>query len=297
MVLFVVACAAAPPSGESRQPNAAVAIAPSPSSEVGEAPKVLLPPERVVCPASPTPSPWAFLAYRDCPIHPPMTSWGGACREPFCMRPCAMTRSNDGHSVITRFEYDRRGRVIVERTDDYEVLHEWDRDGRLLRSAIGHDVAYEYRNGRFAKESSAGRSVDVEYDARGRVVRQLTDEGSSRVEVRFEYDAAGRIAEERVHVRRELVLETSYPVERRQIDIRSIHHYVYDAGGRLIGVESSRVDGDGKSRQSRETRKYDRVGRIVEIRGETSTRFRYDTLGRLIEEVGDDAVTRYDYEC
>ena len=199
-------------------------------------------------------------------------------------RPVSYT---DQDGLSKSFERDEFGKVLKERfPDGSEVAYSYDALGR--RTSVidenGHEIRFGW--GRFGLKSrttaagqltdyvrddlglvkevvskwngSEDRRISSEYDEFGRLVR--ADYGNGEVET-FAYDKWNRIAK---HTRGNISETYKYDhfgrlVEKRENGITT--SYSYDAWGNRIWRETKDRKGDVISR---ETRAYDRLGRLAE---------------------------------
>ena len=207
-------------------------------------------------------------------------------------------------TATIRHAYDPVGRRIST-TDAREsvTLRAYNERGRLLKSvsALGHETHYRYDEaGRRTEAIDAnGNAKQSTYDTRGRLIaetdamgyvtRYLYDQDGRRTAIiddrgshyRFKYDELGRqIAKQYPDGSTEIWTydangnEITYVNRAGNVRTRS-----YDARNRLIA--SAWDDGSPE-----ETRSYDAMGRLLEVKqaGESRHRYSYDAAGRLLSE-------------
>ena len=174
----------------------------------------------------------------------------------------------------------------------------WDRFGLSRRTTAAGQVTDYVRDddGLVAEIVSsqgerAERTIRREYDDLGRVTR--VDYGSGEVET-FSYDRWGRLA---ACARGGLVETYAYDHFGRLVEKDedgAVTSYAYDTwGNRTLRVTRGR---DGAV-TSRETRSYDRLGRLVETAADFGSRvtYAYDARGRLARQTVDGTPIDYAY--
>ncbi len=232
-------------------------------------------------------------------------------------RPVSYT---DQDGLSKSFERDEFGKVLKERfPDGSEVGYSYDALGR--RTSVidenGHEIRFGW--GRFGLESrttaagqltdyvrddlglvkevvskwngSEDRRISSERDEFGRLVR--ADYGNGEVET-FAYDKWNRLAK---HTRGNISETYKYDhfgrlVEKRENGITT--SYSYDAWGNRIWRETKDRKGEVISR---ETRAYDRLGRLVETSAGFGSvvKYSYDRRGRLARQTVDGTPIDYEY--
>lgn len=181
-----------------------------------------------------------------------------------------------GDDRITRYEYDRLGRVRIERKLGIEYSTVDAANGQLTTTTSDLETTFEYDgNGNLKAEirpNGHGR-IDYDYDALGRKTRQrdpqfLAYEGYVREETLWQYDAYGNVA-----------VQTK--LAQNAADNRE-HRYQYDTSGNL------RVERDAAGAEI--NRDYSIAGeairvsrQVTDVYGRTDiyrTHHCYDVLGR-----------------
>jgi RHS repeat-associated protein len=224
-----------------------------------------------------------------------------------------LTSFTDELGRTTLYELDpNTGRVLTETHvvgdvggDDDEVIgFTYTADGQIasITDALGVSTTYTYNNlGRLTQITYAagtadeatrlfeydlagnetavidelGRRVEVEYDARNRVVLRRDPDLN---ETLFEYDARGKL----VKVIDALQGETTYEYDeddhlvRLTDPIDGVTQYVYDDAGRVVQT----IDPLGRVTQ----RSFDARGRVVSVTdpGGATTRYTYDDDGNVL---------------
>ena len=190
------------------------------------------------------------------------------------------------------------GKPLVVDENGHEIRFGWDRFGLSRRTTAAGQVTDYVRDddGLVAEIVSsqggrAERTIRREYDDLGRVTR--VDYGSGEVET-FSYDRWGRLT---ARARGGLVETYAYDHFGRLVEKDedgAVTSYAYDAwGNRTLRVTRGR---DGAV-TSRETRSYDRLGRLVETAADFGSRvtYAYDRRGRLARQTIDGIPVDYDW--
>ena len=180
----------------------------------------------------------------------------------------------------------------------------YDSIGRVIR-AVCNGHSYEYRYDSYGnlerKCSNGGLLVSYTYDKAGQITEIKDRNGTCTL---YGYDALGR--KERIHNDQGLDIRYSYDSQNRLQGIRYGNgvetRYTYDGDGNIGSLETRttdcvllsfryQYDGNG-NRTAREGIRYG-----PEADGATSTLYRYDIRGQLLEERdGNDAVS-YAYDA
>lgn len=213
------------------------------------------------------------------------------------------------------FEYDARGRLLVERAGgivistftylpdgkiasyrqagESETRLAYTADGRVKSqtNALGHTTELEYdARGNLIRETDPLRGVTLRtYDARNQLTSVTTPAGGV---TRYQYDAGGRLSQHTDEVggvtryehndRGQLVAETNAAGGRTQ--------YEYDAAGQIAQV----VFPDGTN----EAYKYDTFGQLIEqtdVRGFTQ-QHEYDGRGRRVRTRAGGSEITFDHD-
>jgi RHS repeat-associated protein len=233
----------------------------------------------------------------------------------------------DARGNVTRFVRDAAGRVIkTEYADGTSAAVEYNAFGQITKStdatgkassfvydeygrptssfdAAGNERKTEYAQigggdaplGRPSKQiSPEGRTVVLNYDARGRVVSQTSAAGTTLASTtKFAYDAVGR----KTSVTNGRNKTTQFFYNDRGLRIKAMNalnnavSYNYDAAGRKLSQT------DAKGNTTRWT--YDGMGRVLTITDAKAqmTRFTYNTAGQratLTDAKG--SVYRFEYD-
>ena len=151
---------------------------------------------------------------------------------------------------VTRFEYDRQGKVVKQINPDLsEITHQYDAFGNCI-----------------AKTDGLGRTTRFVYDGRNRLVQTLHPDGALE---RLRYDGAGNVV--------------------ATIDaLGAVTTFKYDAAGRLLETKLPDPDGEGLNNpllSPTTTNKYDKLGNLVEtVDPELNvTQYKYDELGQVVQ--------------
>jgi RHS repeat-associated protein len=176
------------------------------------------------------------------------------------------TLEQDGRKVVTLFERDRLGRIVAEEQDGQRVLYETDALGRRTSRTMpdGSVTRYQYDAlGELIGLSHGGHEVTFERDVLGREAARRDAAGKVRI-VR-EYDSMDRIIEQRAEVRVPGGGAPTIAVQRL---------WQYDDLGRMKQVEDRRW---GSTRY-----RYDSIGQLLEAeRGGRRELFSYDATGAI----------------
>ena len=220
-----------------------------------------------------------------------------------------LRRITDALGQVSRFEHDALGRLQgLTDAAGRRTAYGYDRKGRLLTVATpgGGSISCEYdaEDQLTAYVDESGGRTRIEYCGIGRVSRRVQPDGNS---VAFTYDTEEQIASV-VNQRGETYRLVRDPLGRiiEEIDYwGQSRRYEHDASdrlrrsidplGRVIAFETDALgritqktwaDVGDSSKRTRETFKYDKAGRLVELRNATShVQRRFDIEGRLLQEV------------
>ena len=241
-----------------------------------------------------------------------------------CGRPVSYA---DQDGLESSFERDAFGRVLKERFPDgsevgysYDafgrrtsVLDEnghaigfgWNRFGLSRRTTAANQLTDYVRNDDglvtevvSSQDGSADRRIRSDYDEYGRLV--AVDYGKGETET-FAYDKWNRLA---VHTRGKAKETYAYDhfgrlvTQKEALDESTASFtctsYAYDAWGSRTSRETTDRKGDVVSK---ETRRYDRFGRLAETRAGFGSKvtYSYDSKGRLARQVVDGSPIDYEY--
>jgi len=178
------------------------------------------------------------------------------------------------------FDYDQLRRLVRGRNEATTIEFEWDGDGNLTREVQGELVltsSYDPGGKRRSLKTSQGRSIDYDYDIRGRLVR-ITDSATGSHS--FEFDSADRLVAHsypngaRLELRyddRNRIVEQSLSTGSKVLLRRA---YEFDAADQLLQVAS---EADGEERLA-----YDHRGALLTThRNGSAERYGYDPTGNL----------------
>ncbi|MFE0389043.1 putative T7SS-secreted protein [Streptomyces bungoensis] len=156
-----------------------------------------------------------------------------------------------------RYQYDRRGLVKTELVDGRPMLYSYDDLGRRVRrtTPTGHVTSYAYdRDGLPARLTTGGRPVDFTHDAAG---RELARAFGDALTVTSAWDEAGRLAAQHITA-------GAHAVNSRA--------YAYRADGHLLSI-ADRLSGT-------RTFDLDPLGRVTAVHAPGWTeRYAYDDAG------------------
>ena len=155
--------------------------------------------------------------------------------------------SRDPLGRITRFEYDRQGKLLKQiNPDQTQIKHFYD--------ALGNCIAII---------DALDRTTRLRYDSRNRLIQTTHPDGAVE---RLRYDGAGN-----------LIASTDA--------LGNVTTFRYDAAGRLIETKLPDPNSPTGTANPTTTNKYDKLGNIVEtIDAEANvTQFKYDKLGRVVQ--------------
>jgi RHS repeat-associated protein len=177
-----------------------------------------------------------------------------------------------GADVVTRFEYDARGRVLRQvQPEGATVSFTYDAAGRglTITDDIGQAITQTFLPTGLLEtvRDANGNGLNYEYDALGRTTRLVDGLGNGTT---YEYDAVGNIA-------------------RTTDRLGNQRSYAYDAAGRLTHVVTPLTAPDPTTQFT-----YDATNlqlSQVDANGNT-TRYTYDAVGRLTRETNADGFDR-----
>lgn len=223
----------------------------------------------------------------------------------------------DGEQAVTRYVYDRSGRLISTVTPTGGATsYVYDGMGRVIsvQNALGQTTLTQYDdvgNRMTLTQANGLRTVSV-YDKAGQKISQYeqSPEGQNLGETRYVYDVLGRL---RITTdpagRQAFIVYDEAGRKTGDVDVNGIlTEYQYNSQGRLWRTNtysakvdiSNLVDAQGKPKivqmgrliptgeKSSVWNFYDAAGRLAKTRDAANavTEYRYDNLGRLVEEIG-----------
>jgi len=213
-----------------------------------------------------------------------------------------LTRT-DARGGVTTFVYDSRSNLVrtVNPVGDTTVYtHDARGNTTSVTDALGNTTTYTYdaADNRIAETDPRGHSIQRAFDARNRLVAETTTRlvgGAPQVVTRqIEYDARGRVVR---------ATDAEGAVSRRAYDVAGllasltdpigrITSFTYDEQGRLVTTAFP----DGTT----EALGYDAEGQIVSLRdrGGRSTTFAWDAAGRQISTAyADGRLVQFAYDA
>ncbi len=216
------------------------------------------------------------------------------------------------------YEYDEVGRVIAEADGQgRRIQYTYNSLGELdsVTYPDGSVVAYAYDAvGNLIQVRTAEGDYTYEYDEENRPVRLMRPDGSVTT---YEYDGEGQLAKlENAGADGDSVSSFAYkwdgegnPIAEEAVltnpdgvVIQSARIYAYDDDDRLIAFEEKTDDGSGET-HIREEYQWDAAGnrtaieRTDVVSGSTAlTKLIYDDDDRLVESVGPEGRTTYEYD-
>jgi len=255
------------------------------------------------CLISPGSDPTHAVLWPGCGVDAPLMNQAGRCIEgPRCMKPCRTEVLEPGKAprVISRYQYDKVGRLIEERS--------FDEAGRLEPKQT---LRCEYGGGRLMGCSYGGKPWKLTYDAAGRLTRLDLSASEGRTWVAtYSYGPGGEIRERSLETEQEdpIVIAYGYDKAKRLVTEKEgsattpseTTSYEYDPTGQLVRAARPHF---------RFELAYDDYGHPSSMiekspSGIEHVRYRYDDAHRLVlEERSAEALgparrsIRHVYEC
>ena len=214
---------------------------------------------------------------------------------------------DDGSELITEYQRDAAGRLLVKTLADGEKIHySYDALGRLVNVDDGHwPLAYEYDlQDRLITEHQGWGTLRYEYDQLGQLSHCRLPDGSK---LDYRHQSGGRLSSidlngsrltthqfsaGREQQRQQGLLLSQYQYdEQGRLQAHSVsqqdrnlfqRRYAYDANGNLAGIDDSR--------KGNRSYHYDPLDRLINVRGTTPESFAHDPAGNLLGQ-GDQPTT------
>ncbi|MFJ3377466.1 RHS repeat-associated core domain-containing protein [Pseudomonas sp. NPDC086112] len=206
---------------------------------------------------------------------------------------------DDGSELITGYQRDAAGRLLVKTLADGEEIHySYDALGRLVNVDDSHwPLAYEYDlQDRLITEHQGWGTLRYEYDSVGQLKHCRLPDGS-KLDYRHQpggqlssIDLNGsRLTSHQFNAGREqqrqqgLLLSQYQYDEQGRLQAHSVsqreknlfqRRYTYDANGNLAGIDDSR--------KGHRSYHYDPLDRLINVRGATPESFAHDPAGNLL---------------
>lgn len=206
---------------------------------------------------------------------------------------------DDGSELITEYQRDAAGRLLVKTLADGEEIHySYDALGRLVNVDDGHwPLAYEYDlQDRLITEHQGWGTTRYEYDQLGQLSHCRLPDGSK---LDYRHQSGGRLSSidlngsrltthqfsaGREQQRQQGLLLSQYQYdEQGRLQAHTVgqqdrnlfqRRYAYDANGNLAGIDDSR--------KGNRSYHYDPLDRLIKVRGTTAESFAHDPAGNLL---------------
>lgn len=210
---------------------------------------------------------------------------------------------------VTKFQ-NRHGQTVrvIDGKGQTSLQFEYDGNGNAVRvlDALGAPTVSRYNaaNRLYETENALGHRVSYEYDANGRIIRQVTDPTGLALVTTYKWDAFGREIETKdaAGVVRRLQYDKDGRLTRVLIDPTGLGlytDYAYDLAGRCVRTTQGSLAA-GALRESQTT--YDALDRVIREVLDPSglnlaTSHTYDANGNRISTTnpaGDTSFTLYD---
>ena len=206
---------------------------------------------------------------------------------------------DDGSELITEYQRDAAGRLLVKTLADGEEIHYgYDALGRLVNVDDGHwPLAYEYDvQDRLTTEHQGWGTTRYEYDSVGQLSHCRLPDGStldyrhlpggrlSSIDLNGSRLTSHQFSAGREQQRQQGLLLSQYQYdEQGRLQAHTVgqrdknlfqRRYNYDANGNLAGIDDSR--------KGNRSYHYDPLDRLVSVRGTTPESFAHDPAGNLL---------------
>jgi RHS repeat-associated protein len=206
---------------------------------------------------------------------------------------------DDGSELITEYQRDAAGRLLVKTLADGEEIHySYDALGRLVNVDDSNwPLAYEYDlQDRLITEHQGWGTTRYEYDNLGQLSHCRLPDGSN---LDYRHQAGGRLSSidlngsrltthqfsaGREQQRQQGLLLSQYQYdEQGRLQAHTVsqqdrnlfrRRYAYDANGNLAGIDDSR--------KGNRSYHYDPLDRLINVRGTTPESFAHDPAGNLL---------------
>ncbi|SDO69144.1 RHS repeat-associated core domain-containing protein [Pseudomonas arsenicoxydans] len=206
---------------------------------------------------------------------------------------------DDGSELITAYQRDAAGRLLVKTLADGEEIHySYDAFGRLVNVDDGNwPLAYEYDlQDRLITEHQGWGTLRYEYDTVGQLKHCRLPDGSK---LDYHHQRGGQLssidlngsrltthqfsAGQELQRQQGLLLSQYQYDEQGRLQAHTVsqqdrnlfrRRYAYDANGNLAGIDDSR--------KGNRSFHYDPLDRLINVRGSTPESFAHDPAGNLL---------------
>jgi RHS repeat-associated protein len=206
---------------------------------------------------------------------------------------------DDGSELITAYQRDAAGRLLVKTLADGEKIHySYDALGRLVNVDDGNwPLAYDYDlQDRLVTEHQGWGTLRYEYDTVGQLKHCRLPDGSK---LDYHHQRGGQLssidlngsrltthqfsAGQELQRQQGLLLSQYQYDEQGRLQAHSVsqkdrnlfrRRYAYDANGNLAGIDDSR--------KGNRSFHYDPLDRLINVRGSTPESFAHDPAGNLL---------------
>lgn len=207
--------------------------------------------------------------------------------------------SDDGSELVTEYQRDAAGRLLVKTLADGEEIHySYDALGRLVNVDDGHwPLAYKYDlQDRLIEEHQGWGTLRYEYDSVGQLKHCRLPDGSkldyrhqpggqlSNIDLNGSRLTSHQFSAGREQKRQQGLLLSQYQYdEQGRLQAHTVgqrdkslfqRQYNYDANGNLAGIDDSR--------KGNRSYHYDPLDRLISVRGATPESFAHDPAGNLL---------------
>ncbi|EJL00643.1 Rhs family protein [Pseudomonas chlororaphis subsp. aureofaciens 30-84] len=210
---------------------------------------------------------------------------------------------DDGSELVTEYQRDAAGRVLVKTLADGEEIHySYDALGRLVKVDDGHwPLAYEYDlQDRLITEHQGWGTLRYEYDQLGQLSHCRLPDGSK---LDYHHALGGQLSSIDLNGSRLTSHQFSAGFEQQRQQGLLLSHYQYDEQGRLQAHSVSQqqqnqqrnllqrryaydangnLSGIDDSRKGNRRYHYDPLDRLINVRGAIPESFAHDPAGNLL---------------